>query len=117
MKNKYTEFVLQNYEASRSDDILLIYYHLRRHGLYLTASQLKQLQDICKETVSLYDLIRYRQKFQADDKYPGTPEVMAKRHKKGVERTQQEREEKQIKPKLLRIDWNNETNTAIRIYG
>jgi hypothetical protein len=111
VKKNYTAFILENYEASRSDDILLIFYHLRRHGLQLTSQQLKQLREICKETVSLYDLIRYRQKLQSEDKYLGTPEVMTKRHKKGVERTQKEREEKQIKTKevLTKTVFNSQT--------
>lgn len=105
MKKDYTQFILENYEASRSDDVLLIYYHLRRHGLNLTPQQLKQLTEICESTVSLYDLVRYRQKIQSikdknyNEKLLGTPEVMAQRHKNGQKRTEQEREEKAVSPK------------------
>ena len=95
MKKEYTEFILQSYPASRSDDNILIYYHLRRFHFFdnPTPTTLRQISEL---TVSLYDLVRYRQKFQAQDKYLGTPEVMAKRRKNGDIRHKKEQEEKQI---------------------
>lgn len=113
MKSEFTEFILQNYEVTRSDDALLIYYHLRRFGFFDDPTP-RRLQDICDKTISIYDLVRYRQKLQAKGKYFGTPEVMAERMKHGVKRTEEERAEKQGKKskgqlKMNTFDWTKYT--------
>ena len=113
MKVEYTEFILKNYEVTRSDDSLLIYYHLRRFGFFDNPSP-RLLKTICDQTISIYDLVRYRQKLQSKGKYLGTPEVMAERQKNGVHRKEQERAEKQGKRskgqlKMNTFDWRNAT--------
>ncbi|MDE2031400.1 MAG: hypothetical protein KGI58_04045 [Patescibacteria group bacterium] len=123
MKAEYTKYILQNYESARSDDNLLIFYHLRRIGIYLTPQQLRTLQASTKATVSIYDLVRYRQKIQSpadklyDPKLQATKEVVEKRHKSGRIRTKIEQSQKEIisKPKI--VDWDYRGNTAIPIYG
>lgn len=102
-QKEQVKYLLNKYPDTRSSDILLIYMFLKSHGLTLSDDQVKQLQEICKETMSLYDLIRYRQKIQSKGECLGTPEIMATRKKKGAARRKKEREEKYNIVKPTRI--------------
>ncbi len=116
-KSDYTENILRKYSDARSDDNLLIYIHLKQQGLVLSDEQVKQLQEISKETVSLYDLVRYRQKIQAKGEYLGTPEIMEKRRKKGIARRKKEREEKYniVQPTRIEPIYGIDNVTGMRV--
>lgn len=73
-----TESILKYVEDARSDDKLLQVVYMQKSGMSLTDEQVKAFYAMG----DLWDVRRYRQKFQEQGLYPATPQVEENRFQK-----------------------------------